>query len=87
MVTVMAIGDSKEEPADGGAADGGGDKGGDATSPDPDSFGEGGTDNNVVSGFNGKSFLEKMAAILHISLMKMQKLDHTMKNSMNLQTG
>ena len=57
------IGDSKEEPADGGAAEGGGDKGGDATNPDPDSFGEGGTDNNnVVSGFNGKSFLEKMAA-------------------------
>jgi hypothetical protein len=57
------IGDTKEEPADGGAADGGGDKGGDATNPDPDSFGEGGTDNNnVVSVFNGKSFLEKMAA-------------------------
>lgn len=56
------IGDSKEEPADDGAADGGGDKGGDATSPDPDSLGEGGTDNNVVSVFNGKSFLEKMAA-------------------------
>ena len=57
------IGDTKEEPADGGAADGGGDKGGDATNPDPDSLGEGGTDNNnVVSVFNGKSFLEKMAA-------------------------
>lgn len=57
------IGDTNKEPADGGAADGGGDKGGDATSPDPDSFGEGGTDNNnVVSVFNGKSFLEKMAA-------------------------
>ena len=54
------IGDTKEEPADGGAADGGGDKGGDATNPDPDSFGEGGTDdNNVVSVFNGKSFLRR----------------------------
>lgn len=57
------IGDTNKEPADGGAADGGGDKGGDATNPDPDSLGEGGADNNnVVSGFNGKSFLEKMAA-------------------------
>ena len=51
------IGDAKKEPADGGAADGGGDKGGDAANPDPDSLGEGGTDNNnAVSGFNGKSF-------------------------------
>lgn len=56
------IGDTNKEPADGGAAYGGGDKGGDATTPNPDSLGEGGTDNNVVSVFNGKSFLEKMAA-------------------------
>ena len=63
MYKRQPIGDTNKEPADGGAADGGGDKGGDATNPDPDSLGEGGADNNnVVSGFNGKSFLEKMAA-------------------------
>lgn len=57
------IGDAKEGPAEGGAADGGGDKGGGTSDPDPDPLGEGGTDNNnAVSGFNGKSFLEKMAA-------------------------